>query len=150
MASFNVTAVHGEPEKDEYGNLSYWVSLDGVQGNVLVRHKHTTPPLKAGDDAAADPWRYERVEQKESKKGKAYNKLAKTAANFNRGGGGGRSPEEQKAILRQGSQKRAISYVLMLHEVGQLSVPEGGMWSLVQRIADGMCADVDAYVKGGK
>jgi len=65
------------------------------------------------------------------------------------GGGGksyGRSPEEQRAILRQGAQNRSISYVEMLVRIAKVE-PSEVNWPYVQRIADAMCADVDEYVK---
>ena len=111
--SLLVTAVHGEPDKDTYGNVSYWVSLEGIDGNVLVKHKGDKKPLAPGDDAITAG--FEKVDELTSKQGKAYKKLVRPqqqGGNFG-GGGGGRneSPETRRSIAMQASQKVGVDVV---------------------------------------
>lgn len=137
-----VEAVAPNPREwsNSYGEfLSYKVRFAGDVDTkpVEISQKKTTKAPVEGDRLLGT------IAQDDN----GFRKFKKAQQQGGGGKGGGRSPAEQKAILRQGSQNRAIDYVRMLHDVGELKIPEGGLWPLVQKIADSMCTDVDSYVK---
>ncbi len=74
--SLVVTKVNPPTEPpDQYGNISYWVQIQGHEGGVIVRHKGSTPMLMGGQDATLAGWNA--IEPKVSKAGKPYGKLTR-------------------------------------------------------------------------
>ena len=139
--SLVVTGVHGEPKTDDFGNLSYWVSIEGFEGNVLVTHKPSAPVLKVGDDALANGW--DRVDTKTSKAGKSYQKLARPI--FQGGGNAAPRQEDPKrsaAIGRMHDQDMALRAVELATTLG-LAKPAStaDLFDLVAKTADWFAKD---------
>jgi hypothetical protein len=139
VGSFTVEQVVGRKEwEGQHGPMvDYKLMLVGESEEVQLTQKPSTAPPAPGLTLNGEV-----VQQN------GFRKFKKEQQQAGGRGGGGRSPAEQAAILRQGAQTRAINYVLMLNQLGAIPSVENGYWPLVQRIADSMCEDVAAYVKG--
>jgi hypothetical protein len=115
-----VTAVHGDVDTDTHGNVSAFISVEGVDKNVLLRKK---PPFPSVGDVLEG---YQVVE-KQAQSGNKYLKAEKPQqpnATFNRSNGGGKDfkadPVKQRAIAMESSIKASLEYARLQADRGKL------------------------------
>lgn len=164
MPDLLVTGIMSEPETDTYGNLSYWVSIDGYDGNVLVKHAGNKPILLVGQEAGSAG--FERVDTLQSKAGNSYLKLQRPVydgVSAGRGGssyGGGGNPTpplpprggedpdvRSKAIRRMASHKAALAYIHAKAAAGMATVDDFTTGNIAL-LADWFDGDVETVSTG--
>jgi hypothetical protein len=115
-----VLSVNGQPDTDSYGNVSAFITVEGVDGSVLLRKKAPFP--QPGEDISDDYQVVERV----GNSGKSYKKLERPQQPGGSGGNRGGSkdfkadPVKQAAIAMQAAHNTAIEYARLQNERGKL------------------------------
>lgn len=120
VRNFTILERTSEPEKDNYGNWTYFVKLEGVEKGALLVHKKGEP--KNPGDVIEGYY----LEEKKSQAGKTYLKLTRPQQQSNNGGGGNRAkdPAERESIERQVAAKVASDLLVALMAQGTFK-PEG-------------------------
>lgn len=131
MASYTVTAFHGRGnpfgEDKEWGPLiPRRMELEGVEGVVAWNRKPADADPKVGETLEG--------ELEQTQYGFKFKKSRQGG-----GFGGGKSPEQQKSIVRQHSQEMALRYMAI--QVARGVVPEGFDYSNLTPIIDWFVKD---------
>lgn len=128
MSEFTVTEVHGSKDWGDGGQYGpktdYEISLSGDQGRTedgqtvqLTQKRETKPPFEG------QVLHGELVQER----GRWKFKKDRPQSNGFQGGGysGGKTPDQQKSIVRQHSQDMAIQLLTLLHARGKIPEDAG-------------------------